>query len=63
MSTKDGRGRKRVEAPPAALGSAVQRLRKVREMSLGELSEVSGVAKSIISQIERDETNSPSPRC
>ena len=57
MSTKARRGRKRAEAPPAALGSAVQRLRKAREMSLGELSEVSGVAKSIISQIERNETN------
>jgi transcriptional regulator with XRE-family HTH domain len=41
----------------AALGGAVQRLRKAREMSLGDLSEVSGVAKSIISQIERNETN------
>jgi len=57
MSATKGRGRKRAEAPPAALGSAVQRLRKAREMSLGDLSEVSGVAKSIISQIERNETN------
>ena len=49
--------RKAAETAPPALGSAVQRLRKAREMSLGELSEVSGVAKSIISQIERNETN------
>ena len=56
MSAK-ARGRRRAESPPAALGSAVQRLRKAREMSWGELSEVSGVAKSIISQIERNETN------
>ena len=57
MSVRAGRGRKRAEAPPAALGSAVQRLRKARAMSLGDLSQVSGVAKSIISQIERNETN------
>ncbi len=49
--------RRNRERPPAALGSAVQRLRKAREMSLGALSDVSGVAKSIISQIERNETN------
>ncbi len=42
---------------PQGLGSAVQRLRKAYHMSLGELAEVSGVAKSIISQIERNETN------
>lgn len=40
-----------------ALGSAIQRLRKAYNMSLGDLSEQSGVAKSIISQIERNETN------
>ena len=33
------------------------RLRKAYNLSLGELSEQSGVAKSIISQIERNETN------
>ena len=42
---------------PAELGGAIQRLRKAYHMSLGDLSEVSGVAKSIISQIERNETN------
>jgi len=41
----------------AALGKTIQRLRKAYNMSLGELSEQSGVAKSIISQIERNETN------
>ncbi len=41
----------------AVVGSVVQRLRKAREMSLDELSELSGVAKSIISRIERNETN------
>jgi transcriptional regulator with XRE-family HTH domain len=41
----------------ATLGKTIQRLRKAYNMSLGELSEQSGVAKSIISQIERNETN------
>ncbi|WP_342641887.1 helix-turn-helix domain-containing protein [Rhodoligotrophos ferricapiens] len=45
-----------VEIAPA-LGKTIQRLRKAYNMSLGELSEQSGVAKSIISQIERNETN------
>lgn len=39
------------------LGKTVQRLRKAYNMSLSELSDSSGVAKSIISQIERNETN------
>ncbi len=39
------------------LGRTVQRLRKAYSLSLSELSEHSGVAKSIISQIERNETN------
>jgi transcriptional regulator with XRE-family HTH domain len=39
------------------LGKTVQRLRKASNLSLSELSEQSGVAKSIISQIERNETN------
>jgi transcriptional regulator with XRE-family HTH domain len=39
------------------LGRAVMRLRKAHSMSLSELSDHSGVAKSIISQIERNETN------
>lgn len=39
------------------LGRAVQRLRRSYGLSLGELSLQSGVAKSIISQIERNETN------
>ena len=42
---------------PAELGRTIQRLRKAYNMSLGDLSDVSGVAKSIISQIERNETN------
>lgn len=39
------------------LGKTIQRLRKAYNLSLGELSEQSGVAKSIISQIEKNETN------
>ena len=41
----------------AALGATISRLRKAYNMSLGDLSQQSGVAKSIISQIERNETN------
>ncbi len=39
------------------LGKTVQRLRHMYNLSLSELAEQSGVAKSIISQIERNETN------
>lgn len=39
------------------LGKTVQRLRKAYNLSLSELSAQSGVAKSIISAIERNETN------
>src|SRR5215212_10332679 len=39
------------------LGKTVQRLRKAYNLTLSELAEQSGVAKSIISQIERNETN------
>jgi transcriptional regulator with XRE-family HTH domain len=50
-----------LEAGAAALsgqlGRTVQRLRKSYNLSLSELSTQSGVAKSIISQIERNETN------
>jgi transcriptional regulator with XRE-family HTH domain len=43
--------------PGPQLGKVIQRLRKAYNMSLSDLSEHSGVAKSIISQIERNETN------
>ncbi len=60
MSTT--RGRKPRQMPESeivapTLGKTIQRLRKAYNMSLGDLSEHSGVAKSIISQIERNETN------
>jgi XRE family transcriptional regulator, regulator of sulfur utilization len=54
--TKKQNGSSEVDPTPA-LGKTIQRLRKAYNMSLGELSEQSGVAKSIISQIERNETN------
>ena len=58
----EGKDRAKVlEAGAAALsnqlGLAVQRLRKSYGLSLADLSSQSGVAKSIISQIERNETN------
>lgn len=57
MATPKGRKpRAQTELSPD-LGKTIQRLRKAYNMSLGDLSEQSGVAKSIISQIERNETN------
>ncbi|RBP14416.1 XRE family transcriptional regulator [Roseiarcus fermentans] len=58
----EGKDRAKVlEAGAAALSSqlglAVLRLRKSYGLSLADLSTQSGVAKSIISQIERNETN------
>ncbi|RXF72013.1 helix-turn-helix domain-containing protein [Hansschlegelia zhihuaiae] len=56
-------GRSRTELDNGALivsgqlGKTVQRLRKAYNLSLSDLAEQSGVAKSIISQIERNETN------
>ena len=52
-----GSDAKTTEETAADLGKTIQRLRKAYNLSLGELSEQSGVAKSIISQIERNETN------
>lgn len=39
------------------LGQTILRLRTADKMSLGHLSELSGVAKSMISQIEKNESN------
>jgi XRE family transcriptional regulator, regulator of sulfur utilization len=50
-------GKSSGEEGGSELGKTIQRLRKAYNLSLGELSEQSGVAKSIISQIERNETN------
>ncbi|MFO1034707.1 MAG: helix-turn-helix transcriptional regulator [Hyphomicrobiales bacterium] len=59
MSTRPKNGKKTGDDAEATaeLGKTIQRLRKAYNLSLGELSEQSGVAKSIISQIERNETN------
>jgi XRE family transcriptional regulator, regulator of sulfur utilization len=59
IATKD-RGREweaGAQAVSGQLGKTIQRLRKTYNLSLSELAEQSGVAKSIISQIERNETN------
>jgi XRE family transcriptional regulator, regulator of sulfur utilization len=60
MSERDGR-RAGMDAGAQIvsghLGKTIQRLRKAYNLSLSELAEQSGVAKSIISQIERNETN------
>lgn len=39
------------------VGKTIQRLRQAYKLSLGDLAEQSGVSKSIISQIERNESN------
>ena len=39
------------------LGKTIHRLRQSYDLTLSQLAEKSGVAKSIISQIERNETN------
>ena len=43
--------------PAEKLGKTIRRLRSAYNYSLGDLSEQSGVDKSIISQIEKNETN------
>ncbi len=54
---REAKGVSMADDKSADLGKTIQRLRKAYNLSLGELSEQSGVAKSIISQIERNETN------
>jgi len=43
--------------PFSALGPTVQRLRKAAGLSLNELSGESGIAKSLLSRVENNETN------
>lgn len=61
MSQRDKGSDRQLETGAQAitgqLGKTIQRLRKAYNLSLSDLSEQSGVAKSIISQIERNETN------
>lgn len=45
------------EALSEKLGETIARLRKADQLSLGDLSSMSGVAKSMISQIEKNESN------
>ena len=47
----------KTEALGEHLGKTIQRLRTAGNLSLGDLSEMSGVAKSMISQIEKNESN------
>ena len=60
QAERPGRGRDMLNGAAVLsgqLGKTNQRLRKAYNLSLSELAEQSGVAKSIISQIERNETN------
>lgn len=45
------------DAMGAQFGKTINRLRQAGKLSLGDLSEQSGVAKSMISQIEKNESN------
>lgn len=57
MSRGSSPRRREGTAVTATLGKTIQRLRNAYHLSLSDLSEQSGVAKSIISQIEKNETN------
>jgi len=60
-STRKARTRRQpcaeTDALAEKLGETIGRLRKADQLSLGDLSEMSGVAKSMISQIEKNESN------
>jgi XRE family transcriptional regulator, regulator of sulfur utilization len=45
------------QSQPPSVGAALAALRQQRELSLDELSRQSGVSKSMLSQIERNQTN------
>jgi transcriptional regulator with XRE-family HTH domain len=57
MSIRTGRSAEEGPQLTVKLGKTINRLRRAYNYSLGDLSEQSGVAKSIISQIEKNETN------
>jgi transcriptional regulator with XRE-family HTH domain len=42
---------------PPAVGATINRLRKEKQLTLDQLAAVCGVSKSMLSQIERNETN------
>ncbi|WP_373086528.1 helix-turn-helix domain-containing protein [Sneathiella sp.] len=46
----------RINTPPA-VGKTINRLRKEKHLTLDQLAAVCGVSKSMLSQIERNETN------
>lgn len=45
------------EREPPSVASTIKRLRKTRQLSLETLAQMSGVSRSMLSQIERDATN------
>lgn len=45
-----------IDAPPA-VGSKLQEMRKAQKLSLDELSKRSGVSKSMLSEVERNQAN------
>ncbi|RED54252.1 helix-turn-helix domain-containing protein [Aestuariispira insulae] len=47
----------KIPSNPPSVGKTINKLRKERQMTLDQLASVSGVSKSMLSQIERDETN------
>jgi len=57
MARKKRQPSAEADALAEKLGQTILRLRTADKMSLGDLSESSGVAKSMISQIEKNETN------
>lgn len=57
MSMRKGPSVSEIPGVTDKLGKTINRLRRAYNYSLGDLSEQSGVAKSIISQIEKNETN------
>lgn len=57
MSTRKQANLDEAASVAEKLGKTIRRLRSAYNYSLGDLSEQSGVAKSIISQIEKNETN------
>ncbi|MCG8510139.1 MAG: XRE family transcriptional regulator [Rhodospirillales bacterium] len=46
-----------IPSDPPNVGANVRRLRRLQKMTLDDLSARSGVSKSMLSQIERDQTN------
>ena len=45
------------DVTPPQIGPVIQKARKARHLTLEQLSRLSGVSRSMLSQIERSETN------